>query len=385
MKFKLKESVLIFLVVMSLFVMTACSGNESTVVDTNQDTSVEESKQDKEVPTIVISWGKSLHTGMMQLNFIKPEIFENNPVHLRPIGDKQLELVKDGEVLAIFDYVVNDGGSHAATMMTQGTLDISYNSSTAIISAYDVGADLSIICPVQSGGVSIVASADAPYDDFEGLVEFAKNSEEPIRGGYHSPVSSPRVVLEYSLREAGLDVSENTADYDADVLLTDLKGLTNLIPSMSSGQVELWAGPVPHPQNAEDQNIGKIIASLDELPGGEWIDFPCCTMNVRNEIVEKYPEVIEALIQATKDSFEYAENNKEETAELMAEYVGLDKEVLMKNDTTYGVEISDKFINGMEKYYEVMTDMDKFTGRLENKTFDEAMDLLFDLSFFENN
>jgi len=134
MKFKLKESVLIFLVVMSLFVMTACSGNESTVVDTNQDTSVEESKQDKEVPTIVISWGKSLHTGMMQLNFIKPEIFENNPVHLRPIGDKQLELVKDGEVLAIFDYVVNDGGSHAATMMTQGTLDISYNSSTAIIS-----------------------------------------------------------------------------------------------------------------------------------------------------------------------------------------------------------------------------------------------------------
>ena len=385
MKFKLKESVLIFLVVMSLFVMTACSGNESTVVDTNQDTSVEESKQDKEVPTIVISWGKSLHTGMMQLNFIKPEIFENNPVHLRPIGDKQLELVKDGEVLAIFDYVVNDGGSHAATMMTQGTLDISYNSSTAIISAYDVGADLSIICPVQSGGVSIVASADAPYDDFEGLVEFAKNSEEPIRGGYHSPVSSPRVVLEYSLREAGLDVSENTADYDADVLLTDLKGLTNLIPSMSSGQVELWAGPVPHPQNAEDQNIGKIIASLDELPGGELIDFPCCTMNVRNEIIEKYPEVIEALIQATKDSFEYAENNKEETAELMAEYVGLDKEVLMKNDTTYGVEISDKFINGMEKYYEVMTDMDKFTGRLENKTFDEAMDLLFDLSFFENN
>jgi len=103
-----------------------------------------------------ISWGKSLHTEMMQLGIINPKLFQDNAIHLNPITDKQLELVKDGKVIAFLDFIENDGGSDAATMMIQGNLDVSYNSSTAMFSAYDAGADLSILCPVQSGGVSIV-------------------------------------------------------------------------------------------------------------------------------------------------------------------------------------------------------------------------------------
>lgn len=383
---KKRKSVLLFILAMSLLITTACS-SESSPESKNPGEAViaenETSETDEEIPTIVISWGKSLHTGMMHLSFIKPELFEDNPIYLRPIADKQLELVKDGKAIAMLDFIVNDGGSDAATMMTQGNVDLSYNSSTAMISAYDAGADLSILCPVQSGGLAIVADIDAPYDTFEGLVEYAKNSDMPIRGGYHSPISSPRIVLEYALSEAGVTVTGNTADYESDVLMTDLKGVSNLIPSLSSGQVELWAGPVPNPQNAEAQGIGKIIATLDELPGGKWIDFPCCTMNVRNEIKEKHPEIIDALVQVTADVHDFAQNNKEETAELMMEFMGLEKEVLMKNNTTYGVDITDNFINGMQIYYEVMTEMGKFTGRLEDKTVDEVMETVFDFSYME--
>lgn len=166
-------------------------------------------------------------------------------------------------------------------------------------------------------------------------------------------------------------------------MLTDLKGISNLIPSLSSGQVELWGGPVPNPQNAEAKNIGKIIASLDELPGGKWVDFPCCTINIRNDIKEKYPEVTSAIVQVTTDISNFAQNNREETAELMTEFIGLEKEVLMQNDTTYATKITDHFTDGMHTYYDAMTDIGKFTGRLKDKSVDEVMESVFDFTFSE--
>lgn len=366
-----------------MIAVTGCSGENTAPVETKPQSTEETTKTEKEIPTLNVGWSSELHTGNMHLNFLKPELFENNPVHLRPISDTQLELIKDGEVISYINFMYSKGGAESAILMSQGHMDISYGSSTAMLAAYDTGADISILCPIQSGGVSVVASKDAPYNTFEELVAYAKKSDKPIVGGYHSAVSSPRIVLEYSLRDAGLTVTEDTADYSADVLLMDLKGISNLIPSLSSGQVELWAGPVPNPQNAEAQNIGKIIASLDELPEGKWVDFPCCTMNVRNEIKDKYPEIMQVMVQVTSDIHDYAQNNREETAELLTEFIGLDKEVLMQNDTTYQTEITEHFTNGMATYHGVMSEIGKFSGRLKDKPIDEVMDAVFDFTFVE--
>lgn len=344
----------------------------------------EEEKEDKEIPTFNVGWSNELHTGNMELAFLRPEVFEKNDVFLRPVSDSQLELVKDGEVIAYINKLLTKGAAECATLMSQGHMDIAYCSSTAMLTSYDTGTDVNVLCPIQSGGVAVVASKDAPYNTFEELVEYAKSSDKPLMGGYHSAVSSPRIVLEYALREAGVKVTEDTADYEADVLLMDLKGLGNLIPSLTSGQVELWAGPIPNPQNAEAQGVGKFIATLDELPGGKWVDFPCCTLNTMISVKEEHPEVLQALVEATNDIMAYAQENREDTAEAMSEYVGLDVEILSKNDTTYQIEPDEHFTNGMSIYFDAMTEMGKFTGRLADKSFDEAKDLVFDFSFAEN-
>lgn len=367
------------LVLIVLFALTGCN-NTDGATGTN---SGDNSQKDKEIPTINVGWSNELHTGNMHLNFLNPELFENNPVHLKPINDSQFELIKDGEIIAHVNYVYSKSGAEGATLLNQGHADIIYGSSTAMLSAIDTGAEISILCPIQSGGVSVVAAESAHYNTFEELVEYAKESEQPIIGGYHSAVSSPRIVLEYALKEAGVTVSENASDYSADVILIDLKGISNLIPSLSSGQVELWAGPVPNPQNAEAQGIGKIIATLDELPGGKWVDFPCCTMNAREEAIEQYPEIMQAMAQITTDVANFAQNNREETAELMTEFIGLDKEVLMKNDTTYSTEITEYFTNGMITYKDAMSDMGKFTGRLKDMSSDKFIDEIFNFSFIE--
>ncbi|NLM06534.1 MAG: ABC transporter substrate-binding protein [Tissierellia bacterium] len=384
----LKRKLLALLLVLTIVVLSAC-GNSTTTTETTTETSTETTETTEtteevsgEVPHLIFGWGNELHTGMSQLSFVAPELFENQSTRLIPIGDSQMELVKDGKRLAIFDFIVTSSGADAVTLMSQDNLDAVFCSSTAVMSGYDSGADIKILGPVQSGGVSIVAAKNAPYNTFEELIEYAKSNPEPIMAGYHSPVSSPRIVLEYALKEADITVSGDAADYNADVLMSDLKGLSNLIPSLSSGQVELWAGPVPHPQNAEAQDIGKIIAKLDDLPGGKWKDFPCCTFNCRQDLIDEHPEVVQALAEVATYVHDYAQNYREETADLLSEFMGLDKAVLMENDTTYSTSVNENFIHGMNTYVLAMNDMGKFTGRLKDKTPEEVLDLVFDFKFF---
>lgn len=357
--------------------MVACSGDKNA-------TSGDKGETKGNIPTFNVGWSNELHTGNMELAFLRTDKFSNNSTYLKPISDSQLELVKDGEVIAYINKVMTKGGAECATLMSQGHMDFAYCSSTAMLAAYDTGTDVNILCPVQSGGVAVVAKADAPYNTFEELVEYAKKLDKPVTGGYHSAVSSPRIVLEYALKEAGLKVTEDTADYDADVVLSDLKGISNLIPALSSGQVEIWAGPIPNPQNAVAQGVGKIIATLDELPGGKWVDFPCCTFSVMEKVKNEHPEVVSALMEVTTDIMNYAQTNRDDAAAALTDFVGLDVEILKQNDTTYSTEPTEQFKNGMSTYFDAMTNMGKFTGRFAGKTFDEVKDLAFDFSYVEN-
>ncbi|MCR5347211.1 MAG: ABC transporter substrate-binding protein [Fretibacterium sp.] len=333
------------------------------------------------IPEFYIAWGHELHTGNMELAFLRPDAFKDNPCFLRPVTDSRLELVRDGKVIAYFNRVISKNAAESSALMVQGHIQFACCSSTAMMTTYDAGTDVVMLCPVQSGGVAFVASAKAPYNTFEELVKYAKEQKMPVMAGYHSAISSPRIVLEYVLRDAGLKVTENPADYDADVLIMDLKGLKNLLPSLSSGQVELWPGPIPMPENAEAQGIGKIIAKLDDLPGGKWVDFPCCTMNTMKSVVDEYPEVVMAFVQATTDLMAYAQNNREDTAKALADFVGVDVEILKKNDTTYTTLPDKHFTDGMDIYLSTMTSMKKLNKRLAGKTFDDVKDILFDFRF----
>lgn len=372
--------VALLLVFISLMAMCGCFKSNDTTQTTSK---LQGNETNKDIPTLNVGWSNELHTGNMQLSVLISDEFKNNDIHLNPISDSQLELIKNGEPIAYINHVLTKGASECATLLSQNHLDIAYCSSTAMFTTYDKGIDVNILSPIQSGGISIVASKDAPYNNFEELVEYAKSCDKPLLAGYHSPISSPRIVLEYALKQAGVKVTEDPADFSADVLLMDLKGIGNLIPALSSGQVEFWAAPVPNPQNAIAQGIAKKIASLDELPGGEWVDFPCCTMNVLVSVKEKYPEIVSAMASVTNDIMTYASTEKEKTATAIAEYVGMEKEALADNDTTYTTDANEKFINGMKKYYAVMTQMGKFEGRFKGKSYDEVEKMLFDFDIMK--
>ncbi|WP_051188412.1 ABC transporter substrate-binding protein [Proteocatella sphenisci] len=371
----MKKTLSIILAAVMVFSTAACGASESGNTEGEQ--------LAKEVPTINLSWGNEMHTGIMYLPFIAPELFENESVRINPLSEDMGELQVDGQTIANIKRIVTKGGSECATMMGQESLDIALTSSTAMMTAYDVDAGVSILSPIQCDGVAITAKVDAPYNTFLEFVEYAKNAEQPVKAGYHSAISSPRVVLESAMKDAGLNVTEDPSDFKADVLMVDLKGVQNLVPSLSSGQVEMWAGPAPHPQNAEENGVGKIISTLNELPEGKWADFPCCCYAARNIIIEEHPEVIEALGQVITYTADYANNNQEATGEMLAEIVGVEKDILPKSMIVYGTDPNETFINGINIYYDAMKEMGKFSGKLIENDFETAKETFFNFDIME--
>lgn len=376
----MKKILSIILTAVMILSVTAC-GNSGSGNDEETNTAGENVA--KEVPTINLSWGNEMHTGIMYLPFIAPELFEKESVRINPLSEDMGELQVDGQTIANIKRIVTKGGSECATMMSQGSLDIALTSSTAMMTAYDVDTDLSILSPIQCDGVAITAKVDAPYNTFLEFVEYAKTAEQPVKAGYHSAISSPRVVLESAMKDAGLNVTEDASDFEADVLMVDLKGVQNLVPSLSNGQVEIWAGPAPHPQNAEENGVGKIISTLNELPEGKWKDFPCCCYAARNTIVEDYPEVIEALGRIITYTCDYANNNQEETGAKLADIVGVEKDILPKSLIVYGTEPNETFVNGINIYYDAMKEMGKFSGKLIENDFETAKETLFNFDIMK--
>jgi len=338
--------------------------------------------ENKEVPTITMSWGNELHTGIMHVPLKKVDEFKKTGVYLNPLSDQQFELYKDDKKLALVNFVPTKGGSEAATLMGQGHLDAAVCSNTAMLSAYDSGTDVKILCPIQTDGIGLVFGPDKNFYGWEDVKKYIESSSVPVRLGYHSPVSGPRIVLESVLTSEGFKVTEDPNDSTADVLLVDLKGTANLIPSLSSNQVDGWVGPSHYPEAAEYEKLGKIVLNLKDFPpAGQWENFPCCVFAARQEVIEKNPEVFEAMVQLITEDAKYCMEHKDEVDKIMAEVVGIPEEAIKTSQIQYTTNPTEKWQDGIRIYYEAIDKMGKFSGELKNKSFDEVKEKVFNFEY----
>ena len=336
----------------------------------------EEKSQD--IPTITISWGNELHTGIMNVLLKKVDEFKKSGVYMNPLSDEQFELIKDDKKIALLNFIKTKGGSEVATLMGQGHLDAAFTSNTAMLSAYDQGTKLKILSPVQTDGVGLVFGSDKNFYGWNDVKEYIKSSNTPMKLGYHSPVSGPRIVLESVLREQGLKVTEDPGDSTADVLLVDLKGAQNLLPSLSSKQVDGWIGPSHYPETAEYEKLGKIVLNLEDFPPiGQWGNFPCCVFAARDELIEKYPEVFKAMVQLITDDAKYCMDHKDEVSGILSEVIGVNEEAIKMSKIKYTTDPTDKWVDGIKVYYDAIDQMGKFSGDLKNKSFDEVKQKIF--------
>lgn len=378
-KFTKKITCILLLSALLLILLPACSNQ-------GQDEAADSasSGETEELPEIKISWGNDLHTAIPYVPIKKGEGFKEKGVYLNPLSEDKFELIEDDKKLAVLSFIPTKGGSEIATLYAQGHLDAGLCSNTAILSAVDKGTEAKILCPVQTGGISMVVAPDKDLSGWEEVKEYILSSKVPVKIGYHSPTSGPRIVIENVLKNEGIKVTEDPNDVDADVLLVDLKGDTNLLPSLSANQVDAWVGPCAFPETAEHKNVGKIAMTLDQFPPeGQWDNFPCCVLSARQEIIDKYPEAVKALVHLIDETCKYCMEDRDDVAEILSGFIGIEKDIIKSATINYTTDPSKEWLEGINVYVDALNDMGKFDDNLKDKSFDEVQEKAFDFSFVE--
>jgi NitT/TauT family transport system substrate-binding protein len=287
-----------------------------------------------------------------------------------------------GNSLAVIDFIVSKSGSETATLFAQGRMDIGLASSTAFMSGIDKGTAMKIVCPLHVDGMSMVYPNESTLSGWQDVYNDIKTAGHPVKIGYHSPTSAPRIVFEGALYKAGLKITEDVNDASADVLLVDLKSTSNLIPALVGRQVDCWVGPAPHPSVAESKGVGHIALDSRQLPPvGEWHDFPCCVMGASQALIQSHPEVVRAMTRLMTAAADWCNANKRQAAEITAQWIGAPIAAIEKSTIIYTTTPSANWMRGEATFLEILNRMNKLKGSLKGKPLQEVESDLYDFRF----
>jgi NitT/TauT family transport system substrate-binding protein len=315
------------------------------------------------------------------------ESFEDFGVHLESVVPKQkYDLYHAGKRLARLNIVVSKSGSETSTLFAQNRLDLGLASITAMLTGIDRGNAVKILCPTHVDGMGLVFPKGSKIKGWDEVSAFIESSKQPVKVGYHSPTSAPRMVIEGALRQAGLTVTQDFSQQDADVLLVDLKSTSNLIPALVSKQVDCWVGPAPYPEVAEIKGVGHIGLDLRNLPPqGQWHNFPCCVMAGTERMLAKHPEVVQALVQLMTKSAAWCNEHPAKVAQIMANWIGVPAEAVKRSSIIYTTEPTEHWKQGVDMFLDMLNSMDKFKAKLKDKNLSQIEDVVFDFRFTEKN
>lgn len=333
-----------------------------------------------ELPAFKVGYIFTTHHSPFLVAAANSEIFKDQNVRLNPLVDREsYELVKNGKPIAILDLVVAKSGSETATLFAQKHLDMGIASITAIMAGIDKGIPMKIVCPLQTEGMALVAPKNSPLTGWDSLMERVKDAGEPFRIGFHSPTSAPKIVLEGALVQAGLRVTLDPSDMEADILLVDLKDTGNLLASLTSGQVDAVVGPSPFPEVAQTTGSGKVVINLADLPpAGQWSNFPCCVAVASEDMLQNHPEVVSAYVDLIRHANTWCNAHPQEAGEIAAKWIGLPPEAGRMSTLVFMNDFNENWMRGAGTYLDMLNRMHKFNGALKDKSIEQARPLLIE-------
>lgn len=199
-------------------------------------------------------------------------------------------------------WIQSHGSNRANENLRAGNLHVGSAAGSAALLNRSVGADVhTFYIESQPEWAALVARPDSGIEgpeDLEGASVAATLATDPF------------FFLARSLEEVGLSLD--------DVEVQALQHADGR-QAMENGDVDAWMGLDP-------------IMGDAELAGAELVhrdvDFNSySTVNATADFLEDYPEVAQTVVDVYEQARQWAEENPEETAEILAEYAGIDLEV----------------------------------------------------------
>jgi NitT/TauT family transport system substrate-binding protein len=127
------------------------------------------------------------------------------PIDLGPRGSYYL--VVGGTRVAKVETLEFNGGSAQMTALSQGSVDFGLAGAPPTILFIDNEAPVEIISPLMKEGSGIVVKKDAPFDDWDGFVDWIHEQHEAgktVKIGVPMIGSIQDVMLKFALKESGI-------------------------------------------------------------------------------------------------------------------------------------------------------------------------------------
>ena len=259
------------------------------------------------------------------------------------------------------NWIQSAGSNKANEALRAGAIDVGSTAGSAALLARSNGSPIKAIdIYSQPEWAALVTSADSDIQEIEDL---RGKSIAATKG------TDPYFFLLQALEAGGVDPSEVTVQN-----LQHADGRA----ALANGSVDAWSGLDPIMASAEQDGATLFFRDIDFNTYG--------FLNATEDFLAESPELAQTVVNAYEKAREWAIENPEETAEILAEVAGIDVEIanaVIIDRTNLDVDPipGDAQRAVLEKIGPVFVESGDVSSQ---EQVDEALDTLFDDSLVRN-
>jgi sulfonate transport system substrate-binding protein len=236
-----------------------------------------------------------------ELDTLNIDFATYNPLSLVMLEHGWLEEELEGHGVDV-EWTQSHGSNRANENLRAGNIHIGSTAGSAALLNRAVGADTHTILiesqPEWSALVTREGSGIDSADDLEGATVAATLATDPF------------FFLARTLSEHGLSLD--------DVEVQSLQHADGR-QALDNGDVDAWAGLDPIMASAEVDGAELVYRNVDFNTYS--------VVNATGDFLENHPEIAQVVINVYEQARQWAEENPEETAEILAEYASIDGDV----------------------------------------------------------
>ena len=179
----------------------------------------------------------------------------------------------------------------------------------------------------------------------------------------------PEMTLEYILKKAGLTISQDSNEFDADVLIRTDVSFDAITGVFISGNDDFATAFEPIGTNLEKEGQGYIVASIGELLN-ENVPYTC--FSALNSYLNKNYESLSKFTKAIKEGLDFINNNptKEIIKYLKKDFpTSSDQELTSVINNYLKIEAWPKSINFTNKSFDKLIEIIKLAGELDKNEY----------------
>lgn len=152
--------------------------------------------------------------------------------------------------------------------------------------------------------------------------------------------ATPEYMFRYLLKENGITIAADGAAPDANSVALDFSvPAAEIAAALLSDKIQYAVVPEPFATVATTKddsvrraiNLQKEYASLNEVTGKEWENYPMTVLVARKALVETSPEILRGLLESVKNAVDWTVSNPSEAGNLVQNHtLGLQAAIASK-------------------------------------------------------